>query len=406
MKIILTSFSDIKRQSVKNVFEKFNIKVSDFEIDCYKTKIVVEQPLGVRQTIDICKDRITQVQKTVSVSELAKYDYIMSIENGINLDLEHNDRGVMHPTDFVVVAVYSTKINRLFVECSGIDADSENIGTIPIRDYVYEERKLKPYMDLVDKITNARTFGNMIHERTPTIPGNNWMKELCGIDRHDQIAWVVERHLPMMKLINDFVIYPDFPKKKILFRDIIGSMSNPEHLETVMSKIAENFEKSGLTDYEDSQETRDGCVNYIVGLDARGFILGGALATYLNAKVNGKYDNWKKVGFIPIRKQGKLPGECYTVTYGKEYGVDKFEIQKDAIKVRNPKCTKVNIVVIDDILATGGTAKAAIDLLKHFDCIGRVSLVFLDKVDGLNPDLGDYNQYIVLDNYEHIHNYD
>ncbi|GJD02873.1 adenine phosphoribosyltransferase [Colletotrichum higginsianum] len=118
----------------------------------------------------------------------------------------------------------------------------------------------------------------------------------------------------------------------------------------------------------------------IVGLDARGFLFGPGMALRLGT------------GFAPVRKQGKLPGPCVTAEYQKEYGSDFFQMQQDAIKPGQ------KVLIVDDIIATGGSAKAAADLVKKLggDIIGYL---FILEIPGLNgrEKLGDTKTVILLE---------
>lgn len=128
--------------------------------------------------------------------------------------------------------------------------------------------------------------------------------------------------------------YPDFPQKGILFEDFLPVFSNPALFQKLVNTFKARIE---------SLKTQ---VDYIIGLESRGFLFGPTLALALN------------VGFVPVRKAGKLPGECVSATYQKEYGVDVFEMQKDAIPAG------ANVVIVDDIIATGGSAVAAGELVQ------------------------------------------
>lgn len=124
----------------------------------------------------------------------------------------------------------------------------------------------------------------------------------------------------------------DFPKKNILFRDVTSLIADPVGLRLSMDNFIERY---GSVVFD-----------LVVGIDSRGFIFGGALAYSL-----GK-------GFVPIRKMGKLPAETISETYKLEYGTDTLEIHKDAIAKGQ------RVLIVDDLIATGGTAVAAINLVR------------------------------------------
>ena len=126
----------------------------------------------------------------------------------------------------------------------------------------------------------------------------------------------------------------DFPKEGIVFKDITTLLNNKEAYSTLMNHLSARY-----ATYE---------LDYIVGLDARGFIFGAALAYMLG------------VGFVPVRKKGKLPSKTVSVDYELEYGIDTVELHEDAF--HNKKDARV--LIIDDLIATGGTAGAAIELVE------------------------------------------
>ncbi|MCG6914763.1 adenine phosphoribosyltransferase [bacterium BMS3Abin03] len=143
----------------------------------------------------------------------------------------------------------------------------------------------------------------------------------------------------------------DFPKKGIMFRDITTLLQEPKVLSETLEQLI-NF-------------TRGLKIDKVVGIESRGFIFGSLLADRLNA------------GFIPIRKPGKLPAETVSETYELEYGTDKIEIHKDAIK------TGENVLLHDDLLATGGTAEASCKLIEKLG--GKiVQISFLIELTFLN----------------------
>ena len=136
--------------------------------------------------------------------------------------------------------------------------------------------------------------------------------------------------MELKSLIRDI---PDFPEPGIVFRDITTLLNNPQGLRHTIDTLAEKCQQHDLSP------------DYVVGMESRGFIFGTPVAYKLNA------------GFIPVRKPGKLPAAVHSVEYELEYGTDKLEIHRDALE------SGAKVLVVDDLIATGGTAKATADLL-------------------------------------------
>lgn len=154
-----------------------------------------------------------------------------------------------------------------------------------------------------------------------------------------------------MKKVEEYIkSIPDFPKEGIIFRDVTSVLESPEGYELAISTM--NNELKGL-DFD-----------FIAGIESRGFIFGATLA-YMNKK-----------GFIPVRKKGKLPRETVEMGYDLEYGQAVIEIHKDSIKPGD------KVVIVDDLLATGGTAEAAAKLV---ELLGGevVKMVFLIELPAL-----------------------
>jgi adenine phosphoribosyltransferase len=131
---------------------------------------------------------------------------------------------------------------------------------------------------------------------------------------------------------------PDFPKPGILFRDITTLLRNPDGLRYAIDTLAQKCKDAGL--YAD----------YVIGMESRGFIFGPPLAYLLGA------------GFIPVRKPGKLPGAVHTVEYELEYGMDRLEVHQDAFSPDS------RVLIVDDLIATGGTAAATAQLIQQIGC--------------------------------------
>lgn len=134
-------------------------------------------------------------------------------------------------------------------------------------------------------------------------------------------------------LLNSIRDIPDFPKPGIVFKDITTLLNNKEAYKFLMDHLEDRYKEMNL--------------DYIAGLDARGFIFGAALADRLG------------IGFVPIRKKGKLPGSTICEKYELEYGFDEVEIHLDAFKNNQ----NARVLIIDDLCATGGTANAACKLV-------------------------------------------
>ncbi|KAK4057540.1 adenine phosphoribosyltransferase [Microbotryomycetes sp. JL221] len=134
--------------------------------------------------------------------------------------------------------------------------------------------------------------------------------------------------------------FPDWPIPGILFLDIMPIMLDPVAFEGVVTHLLHHVYTSTL------HRTPQKKIDVVVGLDARGFLFGPILASRLGA------------AFVPVRKPGKLPGKCITATYEKEYGKDEFQMQQGSIK---PGQT---VLVVDDLIATGGSASAAGELVE------------------------------------------
>jgi adenine phosphoribosyltransferase len=158
---------------------------------------------------------------------------------------------------------------------------------------------------------------------------------------------------------------PDFPMPGIMFKDITPLLSDRDAFNAAVRLLAQRY--------------LDHRIDYVIGIEARGFVLGAALATVL------------KAGFVMVRKPGKLPSTTLRVTYQLEYGEDTLEIHKDAMLPGS------RVLVVDDVLATGGTMSAAAELVKALHC-HIVELVFLIELSFLSgrERLQAYNLYALI----------
>ncbi len=151
---------------------------------------------------------------------------------------------------------------------------------------------------------------------------------------------------------------PDFPKAGILFKDITPLLADPEAFRVCIQLMRERLDGQGL--------------DAVIGIESRGFMFGAALAEKIG------------VGFVPVRKPGKLPAATYRAEYDLEYGSDAVEIHQDALAQGDKG------VVVDDLLATGGTAKATAELVRRCGAevtafVFVINLVDLDGASKLDP---------------------
>ena len=169
--------------------------------------------------------------------------------------------------------------------------------------------------------------------------------------------------------LKDYVAsIPDFPKKGIIFRDITPILQNGAAYKEAIRKIAEFAKKVGAT--------------VIAGPEARGFMFGCPVATELG------------IGFVPVRKPGKLPREVISIEYELEYGKNTLCIHADAFKPTD------KVLVVDDLLATGGTAKAAVDLIEKAGATVCGLAFVIDLVDLKGKDLFKNYPVLTLAEYE------
>jgi adenine phosphoribosyltransferase len=200
------------------------------------------------------------------------------------------------------------------------------------------------------------TYGQLLHEQDPSIPANDWMSAVTGKPRQqaleEGLLKLSKIFLNNMKMISElesaFVVYPDWPKPGVDFKDWTPIFHNPNLIDRMTNLLSQPY-----TDFS-PETTGDrlvsgldpGKIDYVVGLESRGIWLAVPLALKLNA------------GMVPIRKPGKIPGEIFEERYKKEYGEDILQISAGLQKGKR-------VLIVDDVLATGGSLKAAICLVER-----------------------------------------
>lgn len=156
-----------------------------------------------------------------------------------------------------------------------------------------------------------------------------------------------------MEALKEFIRdVPDFPKKGIIFKDITTLLKRGDKFKEAIDKFAAHYAGKRI--------------DKIISVESRGFIFGAALAYKLGA------------GLVPVRKKGKLPHKTHQVSYELEYGTDTLEIHQDAIE------PKENVLIVDDLLATGGTTKAVVELIEKLkgNIVGLAFLIELEFLKG------------------------
>ncbi|BCM85379.1 MULTISPECIES: adenine phosphoribosyltransferase [Methylobacterium] len=153
---------------------------------------------------------------------------------------------------------------------------------------------------------------------------------------------------------------PDYPKPGIMFRDITTLLGDARAFRRAVDELVHPY--------------AGGRIDQVAGIEARGFILGGAIAHQLSS------------GFVPIRKKGKLPHTTVSIAYALEYGTDEMEIHSDAVKPGD------RVILVDDLIATGGTATAAVELLRRIGAEVVAACFVIDL-----PELGGADRLRALD---------
>lgn len=147
-------------------------------------------------------------------------------------------------------------------------------------------------------------------------------------------------------------VIPDWPISGVMFQDLTGVFADPQGLSEITSELAKPF--------------KDQDIDLVAGMEARGFIIGATVAQLLG------------VGFVPLRKPGKLPGNTHSVEYDLEYGKAALQVHHEDVPARS------RVLIVDDVLATGGTAKAAVDLVElcQAEVVGLSFILALDFLGG------------------------
>jgi len=316
MKVIVTSTSTQKTAAVASAFEK-RFPEDTIEIISYKSRSgVPSEPVGYETALKGSLNRIHDLPEEL----LSGSSYVVSIENFIEpFSDAWSDIGLVVIQDLSGLkekAIASTQ--RVFIPNQ------------------YVETAMKASTSVTDEGFSV-TIGESIQKSDPSVDPQDWMKEEAfgGVSRKLLLEEALFKALyqdELLSLKNLIKVYEDFPKPGILFEDFFPILSNNDAFRQCVDLLYARY--------------KDKNIEMIAGLESRGFILGAALAYKLG------------IGFTPIRKPGKLPGANYSVTYNKEYGTDTLVISRSALQPNQ------KVLIVDDLIATGGSAKAAVELVK------------------------------------------
>lgn len=317
-RIVVTSQNQVKLCAVKRVFNELYPDCTNVVSGVKCNVDTMNQPLGINNTF---KDGMKRIEYLVN-SNPNNTDpnvFIVSIESGL-VNIESLYNYVAHDVATVTVR-YNNKIYRGYHTIE---------VPLPAKYHGYDFM----WKLTLDYCKDSPTLGEILNKLDPKIPAGSWMDVYGSVTRDEQIGHALTDCLTplvsLQKIKDRIAYYPNFPKPGVLFQDIfpvvreeLGSLS------TVIKETCQN------RDFE-----------YVAGLESRGFIVGMIVAHICNKK------------FIPIRKANKLPGDKYTVHYGTEYSKDVFQLAHNVL----PKDSRV--MLADDLLATGGSLKGAVDLVK------------------------------------------
>lgn len=329
--ILITSEQQIKTTVAKDLLANHQLYFKKYAGSS-------EQPFGkLSVTIDCARDRIVKAFAENSITA----DWIVSIENGIWLD---------RMCDVCVVVAFNcaTKEYKVY-QSFGIAINQTHMV-----DYIKDTLIYK-------KPEDVKTFGQWLSPNDSA----NWMLEHNGIDRSEQI----EDALVQFAVDLETRIVPNFPKPNVVFKDISSVMENPRLIKGIVDRIVQWLLLNNLK------------VDYVAGLQSRGYLFGPLIAARLN------------VGFICIRKADKFPAlptdAICKSDYSTEYSSDQFVLLKD------PKYTGKKVIVIDDLIATGGSFNGAAAVLKGVGAEVIADIAIYDVPNLRHVVTGDRQRFIV-----------
>lgn len=324
MKVILTSKSELKINTVTRFLQQF-IPFDELVCVAVENPCIPNQPVGT--AIDCAKLRMAQVRS-------APHDLVISIENGL-------DVGEKECADVCAVVARFDKY-----EVCGL---SDIMFSVPYEYYQQARRASKKRCPL----GMSQTVGQVIAGKL-RVPANNWMKHpsFGNHDRSDQIYLGLKKVLCDDFLIRAMIYHDSSFKKGVVFKDLSPVLASARYRNLLQEMMNDCVRDNALFDF-----------NKVVGLDSRGYIYGNMLTKY-------------SFGFVMARKKGKTPGKFRSESYGTEYSTDAIEIMDDVIHHGD------NVLIVDDLVATGGSLCAAKKLVESFgaNVVGALVILQVDEL--------------------------
>lgn len=351
-RIALLSNSEIKYNAllneVKNSICKLDptISVKITKIEAKDKSKQIEQPINWSGGYAAARNRLITLYNEMCLDQqktplFDQFDLIIVMEN--YMDTKGND--------FVVIILYDT-FNELEYR---LQHPCASISNIPEYMTLFRNQVLSSYDE--SKWGSPVTFGSLLNKLDNNIPANDWMSAVTGKKRQVALEegmkkmfdWYIHDMQARNKIFTDgFALHNNFPKPGVVFKDWSNIFLDHNLVKSMVEQVSNVFNgtirnRRDLMNGDGSTHTPK--IDYVVGLESRGLWLAIPLALKLEC------------GMIPVRKPGKIPGKILSESYQKEYGNDVIEIRSDL--------PPGNVLIVDDILATGGSLMAAIKLVER-----------------------------------------
>lgn len=334
--VVIASQSPQKISAVKESFNERFPNDTILYIPHKTCSLIPEQPVGIDCAMQGVHNRLNHLPE-----QLLEADYIVSIENYIEQSSATQrwyDRGLVLLKEKSRETVLKTR--PTFIPSNYVQLAQQMSSEISECGYT---------------ITIGTAIQQSLLDHNKPIDPFNWHCEIefGGISRQSLLKEAIDKALyaDELNFLKSLVVtYPDFPKPGITFSNFLPILNNAQAFQMTIDLLAQRYKTKNIS--------------AVVGLESRGFILGATLAYKLG------------VNFIPVRKPGKLPGPIYSVNYQKEYGFDTLVVSQDALQPGQ------RVIIIDDLIATGGSARAAIELV-HLAGGQPIEFISLLKVEAL-----------------------